>query len=352
MNPFELIPSPDTLPLNFEWLHVLLIFTFVLHIISMNITLGLGIITTFYHIRGRSQISEEISHKIPFIMAFAINLGIPPLLFLQLLYGQFFYVSSVLMAKFWLIVIPLLIIAYYGVYIYDLKKNSYKINRVYYIIISVLILLFIGFIYSNNMSLMLRPDHWTVYFENKGGTVLNISDPVLLPRYLHFMMASIALGGLTISIISWKKGKDSPGIKAAGIPLGLRWFAGATIIQTIVGVWFLSHIPVDIIEVFMGGDIIHTVLLVAGIFTSLISIFYSFKAKLFPCAGWTLLTIVIMVLIRDKLRSLYIAPYFEKNAIPVKAQLIPFLLFVMFLVAGIITIYLMIRFVQKRRIRD
>ena len=45
-----------------------------------------------------------------------VNLGIPPLLFLQTLFGQFLYSSSILMAVFWLSVVPVLIVAYYAAY--------------------------------------------------------------------------------------------------------------------------------------------------------------------------------------------------------------------------------------------
>lgn len=79
------------------------------------------------------------------------------------------------------------------------------------------------------MTLMLRPANWMDYFKNKKGTILNISDPILIPRYLHFIIASIAMGGLGFSIISWKKGKQRE------LYLGLRWFIGATIIQAITG---------------------------------------------------------------------------------------------------------------------
>lgn len=77
MSPIQLIPSPDILPFSFSWLHALLLLTFMLHILTMNLTVGMGIICTYYHIRRNLGVVEDISHSIPTLIAFTINLGIP-----------------------------------------------------------------------------------------------------------------------------------------------------------------------------------------------------------------------------------------------------------------------------------
>ncbi len=48
---------------------------------------------------------------LPLVIAFAVNFGVAPLLFLQVLYGHFIYTSSILMGIFWISIIPALIIA-------------------------------------------------------------------------------------------------------------------------------------------------------------------------------------------------------------------------------------------------
>jgi hypothetical protein len=55
---------------------------------------------------------------------FSVNFGVAPLLFVQVLYGHFFYASSILMAVFWLAVIPLLIAAYYAAYLYGFRFGA------------------------------------------------------------------------------------------------------------------------------------------------------------------------------------------------------------------------------------
>ncbi len=226
MDPSILIPTPDPIPVPWGWFKVFLIFTFMIHIILVNIMIGGGIIAFFQSFLnsrfGRKKCSaanhtdlleKDVSEKLTFIIAFAVNFGVAPLLFLQVLYGHFIYVSSQLMAVYWLSVIGLLIIAYYSAYYYKFNFDTLN-NRSYLIGSAMLILLFIGFLFTNNMSLMLTPDRWISYFDNTGGTFLNLSEPTLLPRFLHFMTASVAIGGLFIAI-TWrlKQKKGIPGAK-------------------------------------------------------------------------------------------------------------------------------------------
>jgi hypothetical protein len=61
----------------------------------------------------------------------------------------------------------------------------------------LVIFLFIAFLLSNNMTLMLHPEQWSVYFKHPAGTVLNLADPVL-PRYFHFINGGLAVGGYSL----------------------------------------------------------------------------------------------------------------------------------------------------------
>ncbi len=122
-------------------------------------------------LRGGEQntlLSKEFSYKWPYTIAFAVNMGVAPLLFVQVLYGQFIYSSSIMMAVWWLSIVVLLILAYYSAYIYDFKFDVLSGLRIFMIEISVGILLFVGFLFTNNMTLMLQPDKWSAFFNNPG----------------------------------------------------------------------------------------------------------------------------------------------------------------------------------------
>ena len=102
MNPGTLIPAPDAIPVPWGWFYALLMLTFLLHILVMNAMLGGGIITLISTLRSGKQdnlVAREFSYKWPYTIAFAVNMGVAPLLFVQVLYGQFYYTSSILIDR-------------------------------------------------------------------------------------------------------------------------------------------------------------------------------------------------------------------------------------------------------------
>lgn len=55
----------------------------------------------------------------PKILALAVNFGIAPFLFLQVLYGNYLYPGILLMAVWWMSIVMAVMLAYYGLYISD-----------------------------------------------------------------------------------------------------------------------------------------------------------------------------------------------------------------------------------------
>ena len=99
MDPASLIPTPDALPLAWPWLKAMLIPCFVAHLLFMNALVGsslIGWVQTWRPEGPGQEAVRGIAGRIPFYMAFAINFGVAALLFLQVLYGNFFYTSSIL----------------------------------------------------------------------------------------------------------------------------------------------------------------------------------------------------------------------------------------------------------------
>jgi hypothetical protein len=60
---------------------------------------------------------------LPLGFSYLVTFGVPPLLFVQVMYGQFFYSSSVLVGAFWICVIPLLITGYGATYLHKLMRD-------------------------------------------------------------------------------------------------------------------------------------------------------------------------------------------------------------------------------------
>ena len=115
MNP--LIPTPDTLPVSWGYFQSLLMLMFPLHLLLMNAMVGCAALSLYALMKGGEtdkRVAHELAKALPFLIAFAINFGVAALLFLQVIYGNFFYASSVLMAVFWLSVPLILLVAYYA----------------------------------------------------------------------------------------------------------------------------------------------------------------------------------------------------------------------------------------------
>ncbi len=351
MNINDLIPLADTIPVHWGWLEFFLILTFTLHLILMNLMLGSGIFCCF-HGSGRKKYShvmvKETSKKLPFSIAFTVNFGVAPLLFLQVLYGNFIYVSSILMAVFWLSIIFILIAAYYLAYVYDFYFDQLPSLRTLLIISATLCMLVIGFFISNNMTLMVSPHVWPQYFENRLGTILAFSEPMLIPRYLHFVFSSTAVAGL-FQAWYWDRKEQAPETREATVRLGLKWFTHSTLAQIPVGFWFLMALPSHAIQAFMGRNPIATALLVLGIVLTGVSLYQGFRGRPGPLTITMLLLIITMVLVRDQLRIILLDPYFRINGIPVHAQYSPMILFIISLIIGLGLVAYMISILRNQK---
>ena len=171
MDPAVLIPVPDAIPVDWVWLLLLLTLTTFLHLVAMNVMFGTGFIAFVApFLRGESvqPMVRSIAGTLTYSTALTINLGVAPLLFLQTLYGQFFYTSTVLMAVYWLSIVFLLIIAYYSIYIYNLKYESTGEGALF-LGVPVVVMLIVALLFTNNISLMQMPESWLKYFECRSG---------------------------------------------------------------------------------------------------------------------------------------------------------------------------------------
>lgn len=341
-----LIPSPDLIPVPWMWIQGLLMTTFVVHLLFMNAMLGTGIIALVALFRRRASdlsVAKAISTTLPTFIAFTVNAGVAPLLFLYVLYGQFILTSSTLMAVWWLSVVGILLMAYYAAYLFDFKFDAMGAARAWAIAVTTGLLLIVGFLFSNNMTLMLSPDRWSRYLENPGGTLLNLADPMLIPRYLHFVTASVAVGGLVLAWM-WRL-KASKGVAGAQEKSrqAMGWFTGATTVQFAVGTVFLFSLPRGIRSLFLGGEATATGLLAASIAAAILALHLGFRGKIRSCTAATVITIIFMVLVRDRVRQAFLAPVFSPADLPVVLQNGPFVLFLAALALSIAAVVFMIR---------
>lgn len=339
MDPTSIIPHYQALPFPApEWLlQTLLVLGFFLHVVPMNVVLGGGLTAGLFMIAGQGdknsyqyRIGAGLACALPLFISFAITQGIVPLLFVQLLYGPMFYTSSILMAAPWFAIIFLLLIAYYSSYvvIYRYLKNEKGGMAPPLILFAAgLIFLFIAYLFTANMTLMLTPEKWLqMYQQNQHG--LNLPhDKQIMPRLLHSFVASIAVTGLTIGCFGLVLEKKDPEYGTWLIKKGSLIFLILSVIQVPVGIWFLMSLPAQIVPKFLGQDLYPTIAFGASMGLALIAILctamssatgsaLTFKGGLVAAV----LTILSMVVTRHFLRLLYTQPFISPDKVPVNTQ--------------------------------
>lgn len=336
----DVIPTPDTLPVHWVWFQILLTFTFVLHLLLMNLVLGGSLLAIGDLVRGKS-IDKESKH-IPTLIALTINLGVPPLLFVQVLFGNFFYSSSVMMSVYWIMIIPILILAYYGAYIFSKRIDSNSTFGKAMLVLSTLLILYIGFMFVNNSTFSIQPDKWHAYTDNPGGTLLNLGDPSFWPRYLHFITAAVAIAGLgKAAWIRFFNKKAKPEVKEADIKKNLRIFGFATMIQFIFGIWFWLAMPKHVTMAFMGENIIATILMVLVLVSALLIIIFAMRGKLIPALIQGLFQVILMAIVREITRYTYLDGIFSPSHLENVHQNSPLIAFLLVFVLGLFLLFYM-----------
>ncbi len=340
------IPSPDTIPVAWGWFQFLLLLTFPLHLLAMNAMLGgLGIGITQQLLGGelRSRLAHRIAIALPLVIALVVNLGVAPLLFLQVLYGQFVYTSAILMGSFWIMVIPILIVAYYGAYLYDFRFTRLGRMGVWVAVMTFCLLIVIAYFFSNNMLLMTLPADFGEYFGHMSGDYLVSANTQFLPRYLHMVVGALAVGGLFTALLGRFRATADPDLAGHAVKLGMTVFSWFTCLNVCFGVWYLLSLERATMLMFMGGDLPATISFALALALVVVVIVYGFRRKLFVTLAATTLLVYLMTFMRAWIRSSSLREYFTLGDLQVVAQYSPLIFFLVTLGLGIICVAWMLR---------
>lgn len=262
-------PAVDQIPLPAPvWLlKALHDLTFSLHLASVGLLLGGLTLGLLFAVLGRvrqapvmTEAAGMVIHRLPTVMAFVVNLGIPPLLFAQVLYGRALYTSSVLIGTYWIAVILLLMGSYYGLYV----SAGLAAQRKAWFgpgLTALLLILTIAFIYSNNMTLMLRPQSWSaMYLHSPAGLQLNSSDPTLMPRWFFFLAGAFPAAGAALMLLSLRSGLSDE-LARFLTRSGGTVVAIAIVLQAVLAQMTMGAQPQNIVSAVMGDSLYHTFVL-------------------------------------------------------------------------------------------
>lgn len=226
-------PFPFYLPEQTQLYLILYVVTFALHQFFMHYTVAgsLYLFCTSWTSKPDESnplpITFALRDWLPFQLSAAITAGVAPLLFVQVLYPQHFYTAHLLLRGRWFFVVPVLILAFYGLYLgksQRLALGNPGFSRLLWGLISAGFL-FVGFCWTSNYMVSIIPAKWTSTYQ-LGSASLGL--PFVTSRMAIWLGASFAtLAG----VISWQLPSETdPSVRrhlGCVAMLGIALFMGA-----------------------------------------------------------------------------------------------------------------------------
>lgn len=335
--------DPMGLPLPGPILSALAYLTLTLHFVAMHFTVGSALLLLLSW-RKQPAVARFLGNGLPLGFSYLVTFGVPPLLFVQVMYGQFFYSSSVLVGAYWISVIPLIIIGYGAAYWHRMSRETRPAFQLVLIAATVVTVLVVGYIYVNNLTLSLRPELWLSHYQtNPGGGALNQGEPTLFARYSLFIVPGLFAAGLALVLRAGFLRRRGAGAEAESSQrLGFRAMLVATVLvaAALLGLWLTLPEPVK--QAFSQSRPLGSV---AGgaVLLGLAALAVAWVSRRRAGMGLPVLAahlfvgaVACLVVARDLVRQVYLRPFFDLDRAPVVPQWGMFAAFALTLVAGLV----------------
>lgn len=355
MDPNGLIAPVNELgyPAPFWFLIFFRVLGFTLHLLPMNLWYA-GTITAM--LLGLSRIPEarrfsaRLMSQMPFIIAFGVNLGIVPLLFLQVMGYRVFYSATILMAWQWLAVIALLCLAYYGVYIYAVglrtaKQGQLKAWQRASGWASALLFILIAVIFHSAMSTMADPGSWPAIAEQTGraaavyGTAHSLADPHMWVRMLFFFGLALTTTAAYVSFDgAMLAGHETDDYRKWTRGFAPQLYTAALVVYGIGGLLYANSWDAGLRDYMTAGSALPFAALAA--IGPAIPLGLLWLGRNAAKAGlWVIiaqfLVLGLHAIARQLAQNFRLAPYLDIAADPVKMQVGPLVMFLVSFVLGL-----------------
>lgn len=351
----DLIPALDPAPipgppglLVFLW-----VVTFFLHLLFVNAALGGAIFSALLPAALKPEARRPVALFLAEVSSWAISLAvtfaIAPLLFLQTLYGRFFYTATVFVAPVWLGLLVLLMAAYYLNWAAKFRLKAGK-SADLPVALSAVLFVVIAAIQVAVYLIQVQPALWSVYAARPS---LVVFDPAYLPRLLHFLLAALSMAAILPAAFP-RAGEPGSGEAAR---FGLFVAMVATGAQFAVGLWLLGVLPSDVLKGLMRGGAATLGPLAAGILVGVALLGLLVRAVAAPgnvrlarvALGHLVAAAAFMVVTRHQLRDLYLAAARANERLVVATQWNVLALFlVVFVLCAGLTAWAVVRAVKDR----
>jgi len=359
----ELIPALDPTPIpGPAWLfHGLLVFTFVLHALFMNLTLGGTIIAAVGRLLSggraddpRNVLANRLMSVNSYAISLAITTGIAPLLFVQVLFQQYFYTATILIAWVWLFFLVLLMVGYYAAYAFKFKGTAAGPAGSAWLALSAVMFLLIAMVHVAVNLIHSQPGKWAALADNPWSI---LGDAAYFPRLLHFVVAALGFSALVAAWWAVRRAKAGHDVEinrriAASM---WKWVLWTTALEVVGGFVLLVVLPRPVVLGLMEGGagtlvpLAIAILLGVGmlIMLSRVSDPVEQSGTVHGTLTAMLATIAVMSITRHQVRTLYLEPYTSQVQVATAPQWGNFVLFALLLVAGLATVGYMVRQVRN-----
>lgn len=361
----DLVPALDAAGLpGPTWLfHGLLVLTFFLHLLFMNLTLGGTLIAWFAHLKAGDRPDDPagvLAGRMVAVNGYAISLaittGVAPLLFIQTLYQPLFYSGTILLGWIWFALLVLLTAAYYAVYLYKFRGRPARgAGGGIWLGFAAVAFLVIAAIHVAVHLTHVQPERWPTVAESPFAI---LGDPTFVPRLLHFVLAGVAFSGL---VIAWwagrraARGGDGAATERAIAATGWRWALWSTVAQVADGFVLLLVLPRDVLVGLMRGGVASLAPLTLAILLGIALLVLLARTTepadrrglVAGALGVVTVAIVLMAITRHQIRVLYLEPTTASWTWEVAPQWGNFALFAVLLIAALGTIAYMVRKVLR-----
>jgi len=324
-------PIPKDLPLAIpvpqSVLVTLLVVGFLLHIVFVNLMVGGSILVFIFQWLGlkkpgHDDVAHEIAKTLTVNKSLAVVLGVGPLLCINLLYTVHFYTANALTGIAWAMVVPLVSLTFLLMYLHKYSWEAMALHRGLHVALAgfiVFLFLCIPFIFLVQANLMLFPERWS----EVRGFFSAILTPSVLPRYFHFMAASVSVTSLFLSYwLTRKRYPVTEHLPEFTRPRLRKMFykvtLATTVIQYLVGPGVLVSLPGH------GLNAPMLFILTVGILFSLPAVILLWKEisgpdekagrHFFTIITLLFCTVVCMVIARHLYRDYILAPHKQAMA--------------------------------------
>lgn len=198
------LPTPRDIPLPLpaasSLLESLLTISFVAHLAFVNLMVGSTLLVLGFQYRGRhtpgyARLARALATTVTVNKSLAVVLGVAPLLLINVLYTVQFYTANALTGTAWILLIPTIALAFLLLYLhkYTWERWAHRPRlHLATLAVAAVLLLFVPLVFLANTTLMMMPERW----DQVAGFWSTLALPSLLPRYAHFLNASLVISSL------------------------------------------------------------------------------------------------------------------------------------------------------------